>query len=69
MKGRAPGGKRACHGTLGIGTEDRLYQGVKTSHENLLKAGITHTWVETPGAHVWPVWRKYLAEFAPLLFR
>jgi len=54
---------------IGIGTEDFLYQGVKASHENLAKAGITHTWHETSGAHVWPVWRKYLAEFAPLLFR
>jgi enterochelin esterase family protein len=25
--------------------------------------------LETPGAHAWPVWRRNLAEFAPLLFR
>jgi len=25
--------------------------------------------VETPGAHTWMVWRRNLAEFAPLLFR
>jgi enterochelin esterase-like enzyme len=54
---------------IGVGTADRLYQGVKTTHENLLKAGITHTWVETSGGHVWEEWRKYLAEFAPLLFK
>jgi len=54
---------------IGIGTEDRLYGGVKTTHENLAKAGITHVWHEAPGAHVWQVWRKFLTEFAPLLFR
>jgi enterochelin esterase family protein len=54
---------------IGIGTTDFLYESVKVSHENLTRAGITHQWVETAGGHVWPVWRKYLAEFAPLLFK
>ena len=53
---------------IGIGTEDSLHDGVKTSHENLEKAGIQHVWVETGGAHTWTVWRKYLADFAPRLF-
>ncbi len=30
--------------------------------------GIRHTWVESEGDHSWPVWRRYLIEFAPLLF-
>lgn len=35
-----------------------------------LKAhGISHEWRLTPGDHSWPVWRDYLAEFAPKLFR
>lgn len=35
-----------------------------------LKAkGIKHEWSLTPGDHSWPVWRDYLAEFAPKLFR
>jgi enterochelin esterase family protein len=25
--------------------------------------------IETPGAHTWMVWRRNLADFAPLLFR
>jgi enterochelin esterase-like enzyme len=29
---------------------------------------VTHVWVETPGGHVWTVWRKYLVDFAPRLF-
>jgi enterochelin esterase family protein len=35
----------------------------------LSSKGITHTYVETPGAHTWMVWRRNLANFAPLLFR
>jgi enterochelin esterase-like enzyme len=53
---------------IGVGTEDSLHDGVRGSHENLQKAGVKHVWVESPGAHVWTVWRKYLADFAPRLF-
>ncbi len=36
----------------------------------LLKAHqIRHTFEETEGAHTYTVWRRYLGEFAPLLFR
>ena len=54
---------------LGIGTDDFLHAPVKESHETLEKAGIKHVWVESTGAHVWTVWRKYLADFAPRLFQ
>lgn len=54
---------------LGIGSDDFLFLPVKESHETLEKAGITHVWVESSGAHVWTVWRKYLADFAPRLFQ
>jgi len=54
---------------LGIGSEDFLFAPVNDSHEALKKAGIHHVWVESPGAHVWTVWRKYLADFAPRLFQ
>jgi enterochelin esterase family protein len=54
---------------IGIGSDDFLLEPVKKSHENLEKAGIKHVWVESSGAHVWTVWRKYLADFAPRLFR
>jgi enterochelin esterase family protein len=30
---------------------------------------VSHEWRLTPGDHSWPVWRDYLAEFAPKLFR
>jgi enterochelin esterase-like enzyme len=54
---------------LGIGSEDFLFAPVKDSHEALKKAGIHHVWVESPGAHVWTAWRKYLADFAPRIFQ
>jgi len=54
---------------IGIGSEDFLYAAVKTSHELLEKAGVKHIWIEGSGAHVWTVWRKYLADFAPRLFQ
>jgi enterochelin esterase family protein len=54
---------------IGIGTDDFLFAPVKESHATLEKAGIRHVWVESSGAHVWTVWRKYLADFAPSLFQ
>jgi enterochelin esterase family protein len=35
----------------------------------LKEKNIRHTWRLSEGAHSWPVWRGYLAEFAPLLFQ
>ncbi len=54
---------------IGCGTEDRLIEGNRKLLEWLKAKGIRHTWVETPGAHTWMVWRRYLAQFAPLLFQ
>jgi len=54
---------------IGIGTEDFLFEPVRQSHEALEKAGIRHVWVESSGAHVWTVWRKYLVDFVPRLFQ
>lgn len=53
---------------LGIGTDDFLHGPVKESHDTLQAAGINHVWIESSGAHVWTVWRKYLADFVPRLF-
>jgi enterochelin esterase-like enzyme len=54
---------------IGCGKEDFLWD-----FHNRLKAfvgtkGVNATIVETPGAHTWMVWRRYLAEFAPQLFQ
>ena len=53
---------------VGCGTEDGLFAPNKEFSALLKKNGVTHTFRETGGAHTWSVWRKYLAEVAPLLF-
>lgn len=53
---------------IACGTEDRLIEGNRKLLEWLKSKGVKYRWVETPGAHTWMVWRRYLAEFAPLLF-
>jgi hypothetical protein len=35
----------------------------------LSESGLQHTFRTTGGAHTWLVWRRYLNEVAPLLFR
>ncbi len=54
---------------IACGKEDRLIEGNRKFLDWLKSKGIHYTWVETPGAHTWMVWRRYLTEFAPLLFR
>ncbi len=54
---------------IGCGKDDFLINSNHQLDEWLKAKGITHTFVETPGAHTWLVWRRYLADFAPLLFR
>ncbi len=54
---------------IGCGKEDRLIDGNRKLLDWLKSKEIRYTWVETPGAHTWMVWRRYLSEFAPLLFR
>ena len=51
------------------GTTDFLYKSALALHQTLDKAGIKHTWIESSGGHIWPNWRRYLRDFAPLLFQ
>jgi enterochelin esterase-like enzyme len=54
---------------IACGTEDRLITPNRNLREWLKTKGVQHTDIETPGMHTWMVWRRNLAEFAPLLFR
>jgi len=54
---------------IGCGTEDGLIGPNRNLHEWLASKNVRHTWKETPGAHSFRVWRRYLGEFAPLLFQ
>lgn len=51
------------------GVDDSLLQRSKDLDALLTKQNIPHTFRETAGAHTYTVWRQYLSEFAPLLFR
>jgi enterochelin esterase family protein len=53
---------------IGCGSSDFLFQRNKSFITWLESKGIDHTYRETEGGHSWRVWRKYLAEFMPLLF-
>ena len=54
---------------IACGKDDTALKGAKTLHQALEQAGIEHTFVETEGAHHWRVWRRYLRDLAPLLFK
>jgi enterochelin esterase-like enzyme len=54
---------------IGCGTEDSLFGASKSFSEWLTANSIKHAFRETGGAHTWMVWRRYLNEVAPLLFR
>jgi enterochelin esterase-like enzyme len=54
---------------IGCGREDRLIENNRQLCDWLKSKDVRYTWVESPGAHSFRVWRRYLAEFAPLLFQ
>lgn len=54
---------------IACGKDDTALKGAKTLHQALEQAGVEHTFVETEGAHHWRVWRRYLRDLAPLLFK
>jgi enterochelin esterase-like enzyme len=54
---------------IGMGTEDGGHGRAVLLHEFLAQAGIEHTFREIPGAHTWIVWRQFLHELAPQLWR
>jgi enterochelin esterase family protein len=54
---------------LACGTEDFLIERHRKFVGWLKEKGATFQSKETPGAHTWMVWRRYLTELAPLLFR
>lgn len=55
---------------LGVGKDDTLTgPGDRELDAALTRAGVTHTFVLSDGRHEWTVWRHYLKDVAPLLFR
>lgn len=54
---------------IGCGKDDRLVEPARAFDKLLNEKKIRHTYRETDGAHSWRVWRVYLNELLPLLFR
>lgn len=54
---------------IGIGKDDFLLARNREFVKALDELKIRHTYQETAGKHAWGVWRGYLADFLPLLFR
>jgi enterochelin esterase family protein len=53
---------------IAVGKDDFLRLRNEEFIAQLKEKGIRHEWQLTDGDHSWPVWRRYLAEFTPLLF-
>jgi enterochelin esterase family protein len=54
---------------LSIGQDDFLLQRNQDLIAKFKTNNLKYEFRTTPGDHSWPVWRNYLAEFAPKLFR
>jgi enterochelin esterase-like enzyme len=54
---------------MSCGKDDHLLEPNEKLRDWLEGKGIRVQWVETPGAHWWPVWRRNLASFVPELFQ
>lgn len=54
---------------IAVGKDDFLRPRNEAFIAQLKDKGIHHEWQLSEGAHAWPVWRNYLAEFVPLLFQ
>lgn len=54
---------------IACGRDDFLLERNKALVAALEKSGIKHDWRLTDGSHAWPVWRGYLCDSAPLLFK
>ena len=53
---------------IAVGQDDFLRERNEQFVARLKDAGINYEWHVTEGAHSWPVWRRYLADFVPKLF-
>jgi enterochelin esterase-like enzyme len=55
---------------IGCGENDGLFAGNHSFEKLLTSSKIKHEWVATPGyGHVWTLWRVYLNDLLPKLFR
>src|SRR5947209_5651123 len=53
---------------IGCGRQDQGFANAERLSHWMTDHGVRNVWHPSEGAHQWPVWRKYLAEFLPLAF-
>lgn len=54
---------------IGCGLDDNRIEGTRKLDAALTEKGVRHVFKAEPGGHAFTIWRRNLAEFAPLLFR
>ena len=54
---------------IACGKDDRLIGSNQQFIDWLKSKNVNYVWQESPGGHTFRVWRRYLAEFTPLLFQ
>jgi hypothetical protein len=54
---------------IGCGSDDSLFPAAESFSQFLDAQNVPHIFHKSDGAHTWINWRRYLREFAPLLFR
>ncbi|MGA7238423.1 MAG: alpha/beta hydrolase-fold protein, partial [Bryobacteraceae bacterium] len=54
---------------LGAGDADMAHAGTVAMAEEVKKVGFATSYHEMPGIHYWFIWRKFLSDFAPMLFQ
>jgi len=54
---------------MAVGSDDAAYEHAQNVIALLKRYGLEYTFYVTDGGHTWSNWRKYLNEFAPLLFK
>ena len=57
------------HYWIGVGTTDFALKGSETLKQVAEKVGLPMSYHTSPGAHYWFIWRVFLSEFSPILFR
>jgi len=54
---------------VGAGTTDMAHQGALTLKDKIKEHGFNTSYMESPGAHYWFIWRIFLSDFGAKLFR
>jgi enterochelin esterase-like enzyme len=57
------------HYYIGVGATDFALTGSQNLHKLVQQAGLATSYHETPGPHLYLIWRVFLGDFGSMLFR